>query len=163
MRNLVPLGHDWHMPRPMIAIGLAVISAVFMSSVAAAARPSREFLPPPDGLLDTSCGYEILVTFPVQNEYITTFVNQVGDVTKIIITGNLVVTFTNTATGESLTANISGPSHINFVRGTSSSEGRTGGPVGSLPGLNVFAGRIDNVSGSMHGHLQTSVCEVLAP
>lgn len=127
-----------------------------------ASRSTREFLPPPDGLLDTSCGYEILVTFPVAKEYITTFYDQDGNVTKLIITGNLIVTFTNTATGKSLTVNISGPTHISLVRGTSTSEGRTGGPVDGLPGLNVFSGRIDNVNGTLHGHLAGSVCEMLA-
>lgn len=150
-------------PALAAALALAVTSALFISSSAAAARPSREFLPPPDGLLDTSCGYEILVTFPVQNEYLTTFFDRAGNVVKFIVSGHLVVTFTNTATGESLTANISGPSHENLVRGTSSQEGGIGGPVGSLPGLNVFSGRVDYTTGSMHGHLKLSVCEALAP
>ncbi len=88
------------LPALLLAIGLAVTSAVFVSGVAAAAWPSREFLPPPDGVRDTSCGYEIRVTFPVQNEYLTTFFDQVGNVVKFIVTGHLVVTFTNTATGE---------------------------------------------------------------
>jgi hypothetical protein len=128
-------------------------------------KSTREFLPPPDGLLDTSCGYEILVTFPVAKEYIRTFVDQDGNVVRMIITGNLVVTFTNTATGKSLTVNISGPTHISLVRGTftSTSEGRTGGPVDGLPGLNIFSGRVDNVNGTLHGHFGGSVCEMLAP
>ncbi len=62
-----------------------------------------------------------------------------------------------------MTANISGPTHANLVRGAISTEGRTGGPVGSLPGLNLFSGRVDSVTGSMHGRLETSVCEALAP
>jgi hypothetical protein len=125
--------------------------------------PTTEFLPPPEGLLDTSCGYEILVTFPVAKEYVRAFHDQDGNVVRLIITGNLVVTFTNTATGKSLTVNISGPSHISLVRGTNTSEGRIGGPVDGLPGFNVFSGRVDNVNGTLRGHLEESVCDVLAP
>jgi hypothetical protein len=146
-----------------LALVLGVLTAGLSAGVAAAARPTVEFLPPPEGLLDTSCGYEILVTFPVQKEYLRTFFDRDGNVVKLIVTGNLVVTFTNTATGQSLTSNISGPFHINLVRGTDTTEGRIGGPVDGLPGLNLFAGRIDNVSGDMVGHLEGSVCEMLAP
>jgi len=77
--------------------------------------------------------------------------------------GTFSVTFTNALTGASYTANISGPSHIDFVRGTNTQEGRIGGPVGSLPRLNVFAGRVDFVSGVMRGRLIADVCALLAP
>jgi hypothetical protein len=146
-----------------LALVLGLLASGFSAGAAAAARPTVEFFPPPDGLLDTSCGYEILVTFPVQKEYLRTFFDGDGDVVKLIVTGNLVVTFTNTATGQSLTSNISGPFHVNLVRATDTTEGRIGGPVDGLPGLNLFAGRIDNVSGRMVGHLEGSVCEMLAP
>jgi len=149
--------------RTGLALVLAILSTALSGGAVAAARPTTEFLPPPDGLLDTSCGYEILVTFPVQREYLRTYFDRDGNVVKIIITGNLVVTFTNTATGQSLTSNISGPFHLNLVRGTDTTEGRVGGPVDGLPGLNLFAGHIDNVSGRMVGHLEGSVCEMLAP
>jgi len=146
-----------------LALVLGVLTAGLSAGVTAAARPSVEFLPPPDGLLDKTCGYEILVTFPVQKEYLRTFFDRDGNVVKIIVTGNLVVTFTNTATGASLTSNISGPFHTNVVRESNTSEGRIGGPVPGLPGLNLFAGRIDYDTGSMVGHLEGSVCEMLAP
>jgi hypothetical protein len=125
--------------------------------------PTTEFFPPPDGLLDTSCGYEILVTFPVAKEYVRAFHDQDGNVVRLIITGNLVVTLTNTAIGKSLTVNISGPQHISLVRGTNTQEGRIGWPVDGLPGLNVLSGRVDNVNGTLRGHLEESVCDVLAP
>jgi hypothetical protein len=146
-----------------LALALSSLAAAFSAAGTSAARPSVEFLPPPDGLLDHSCGYEIRVTFPVQREYQRTYFDRDGSVVKIIVTGNLVVTFTNTATGNSLTSNISGPFHTSFVRETSTSEGRIGGPVDGLPGLNLFAGRIDYMSGRMVGHLEGSVCEMLAP
>ena len=151
------------MPRFGVAVVLAILVTAFSGGAVAAARPTVEFLPPPDGVLDTSCGYEILVTFPRQQEYLRTYFDRDGNVVKIIVTGNLVVTFTNTATDQSLTSNISGPFHMNLVRGTNTSEGRIGGPVDDLPGLNLFSGRIDYESGRMVGHLEGSVCEMLAP
>jgi hypothetical protein len=147
-------------------MGLASIGAVLVlgcsGGAAAATQPTREFFPPPDGLLDTSCGYEILVTFPVQQEYAKTFTDRSGNAVKMIITGRLVVTFTNISTHESLTANISGPAQFDLVSGTFHMEGLTGGPVDGLPGLNLFAGQIDE-TGAMHGHLFGSVCDMLAP
>jgi hypothetical protein len=147
-------------------MGLASIGAAVAlgcsAGAAAASRPTSEFLPPPDGLLDTSCGYEILVTFPVQQEYVKTFVDRNGDAVKVIITGHLVVTFTNTGTDESVTANISGPSQFDLVDGTFHQGGLTGGPVDGLPGLNLFAGQIDE-TGALRGHLFPSICDVLAP
>ena len=152
--------------RTSMRMGLASIGAVLAlgcsAGAAAATRPTSEFLPPPDGLLDTSCGYEILVTFPVQQEYAKTFVDRTGSAVKMIITGHLVATFTNTSTHESLTANISGPAQFDLVSGTFHQEGRTGGPVDGLPGLNLFAGQIDE-TGAMRGHLYGSICEMLAP
>ena len=103
------------------------------------------------------------MTFPVQREYLRTYFDHDGNAVKLIVTGALVVTFTNTATGASFTANISGPSHINLVSGANSSEGRSGGPVDGLPGLNVFSGRVDFENRTLHGHLHANVCEVLAP
>ena len=152
--------------RTPIRLSFASIGALFAvgmsAGVAVATQPTTEFLPPPDGLLDTSCGYEILVKFPVQQEYVKTFVDRGGNAVKMIITGHLVVTFTNTATHESLTANISGPAQFDLVGGTFHQEGVTGGPVDGLPGLNLFAGRIDE-TGTLRGHLFGSICEMLAP
>ena len=152
--------------RTSTRMGLASIGAVLAlgcsAGAAAATQPTRELLPPPDGLLDTSCGYEILVTFPVQREYVKTFVDRTGNAVKMLITGHLVVTFMNTGTDESLTANISGPAQFDLVGGTFHQEGLTGGPVDGLPGLNLFAGQIDE-TGAMRGHLFGSVCEMLAP
>jgi hypothetical protein len=152
--------------RTFLRFGLALMGAALAlglsAGAAAGARPTTESYPPPDGLLDTSCGYEILVTFPVQQEYLKTFFDRDGNAVMQIITGNLVVTFTNTSTHESLTANISGPIKFDLVNGTFHQGGLTGGPVDGLPGLNLFAGRIDE-TGTMHGHFFGSVCEMLAP
>jgi hypothetical protein len=140
----------------------AALAGGFSAGIATATRPTSEFFPPPDGLLDTSCGYEVLATFPVQREYLKTFFDRNDNEVKLIITGHLVVTFTNTSTLESVTVNISGPAQFDLVSGRFHQEGLTGGPVDGLPGLNLFAGQIDE-TGTMHGHLFGSICEMLAP
>lgn len=143
----------------ILSVPLLLLAAIPV----AAQAPTREAAPLPDLIVDVSCGFTVNVTFPVNDEYALTFTDADGQVTRLIITGRLVAKFTNPLTGASYTANISGPSHIDFVRGTSSQEGLIGGPVGSLPGLNVFAGRVDFASGEMHGHLIADVCALLAP
>lgn len=128
-----------------------------------AAAGTREPAPLPELIEDDSCGFLVEVTFPVNDEYAITINDRYGNPWRIIITGHLVVTFTNPATDESFTANISGPSHVDMVGGTSTQEGPIGGPVGSLPGLNVFSGRADLNSGELRGHLHTDVCAILTP
>ena len=140
-----------------------VLATGAMSVAAVAAGQTREPAPLPDLIEDDSCGFLVEVTFPVNDEYAITIYDGQGDPTRIIITGRLVATFTNPATGEAFTANISGPSHLDLVRGTSTQEGPIGGPVGNLPGLNVFAGRADLSTGELRGHLLVDVCALLAP
>jgi hypothetical protein len=148
--------------RISLALALGFLTSALSAGTAVAVPPTVEFLDR-TAETNTSCGYDILVTFPVQNQYLRTFFDRDGNVVKLIVTGNLVVTLTNTATSDSLTSNISGPFHLNFVRGTDTSEGRQGGPVDGLPGLSLFAGRVDNIGGGLVGHLEASVCDVLAP
>lgn len=143
----------------------AVIAAMAWSLATAlpvAAGQTREPAPLPDLIEDQSCGFQVNVTFPVNDEYAITLFDHQGTPTRIIVTGRLVVTFTNATTDESFTANISGPSHIDLIRGTSLQEGLIGGPVASLPGLNLFAGRADLTTGELRGHLLADVCAILA-
>jgi len=149
--------------RRVLGLFLSVPLLLVTAIPVAAQGPTREASPLPDLIVDTSCGYTINVTFPANDEYALIFTDSDGQVTRLIITGRLVATFTNAQTGASYTANISGPSHIDFVRGRDTQEGRIGGPVGSLPGLNIFAGRVDHVSGVMRGRLIADVCALLAP
>jgi hypothetical protein len=128
----------------------------------AAATVSREPAPLPDLIEDSSCGYVILVTFPVNRESAITISDANGDPLRQIISGPLVVTFTNPETQESVTANISGPTVIDFVRGTAYQLGPSGGPLPGLPGLSLAAGRIDLNSGDRTGHVSTSICDELA-
>jgi hypothetical protein len=159
----------------LILCSIACLLSVGIAPVAAA-PPTREPFPAPcpasgaptcEGpglvvLVTDTCGFEVDVTWPVQREQITTFYDKAGDPARMIITGHLVVTFTNPITGKSITANISGPAHIDLINGTNTQEGRTGGPISFLPFFYLFSGRIDNVSQELHGHL-IDLCPLLAP
>jgi hypothetical protein len=143
---------------PILA-GLWLLASVMP---AFAAPPSRDPAPLPDLIEDTSCGYLVNVTFPVNSEFAVSFFNASGDLTRLIIAGHLVVRFTNPATGVSVTANISGPSVIDFVRGTNKVLGPTGGPITGLSGLSLFSGQVDSNTGARHGHFVLDVCAALA-
>lgn len=147
----------------ILVSGALLAALVLATSAMSAAAVTREPAPLPELIEDDSCGFLVEVTFPVNDEYAITIYDGQGDPWRIIVTGRLVVTFTNPATDETFTANISGPSHIDMVRGTSTQEGPIGGPVGSLPGLNLFSGRADLTTGELRGHLRADVCALLAP
>ena len=147
-----------------IATGiLGIVLALMFVLPVAAATVTREPAPLPDLIEDTSCGYLILVTFPVNRESTITIYDQNGEPRRSITSGPLVVTFTNANTLESLTANISGPTVIDYVLGTAHQLGRIGGPIPGLPGLNLVAGRVDLNSGERTGHVFVDVCQALAP
>ena len=142
---------------------LGGLLALALAVPAAAATVTREPAPLPDLIEDTSCGYLVLVTFPVNRESVVTIFDASGAPLRSISSGPLVVTFTNADTHESLTANISGPTVIDYHRGTAYQLGRIGGPVPGLEGLNLVAGRADLNSGERTGHYSVNVCEALAP
>lgn len=148
------------MRRAPVIVGALWLLVTAVPTVAAG--QTRAPAPLPDLIEDQSCGFLVDVTFPVNDEYAISIYDRQGNLTRIIITGRLVVTFMNAATGETFTTNISGPSHIDLVRGTNTQEGRIGGPVAGLPGLNIFAGRADLSTGELRGHLLADVCAVLA-
>jgi hypothetical protein len=65
---------------------------------AMAAGQTREPAPLPDLIEDESCGFLVEVTFPV-NEYAIILTDNDAAVTRVIIIGRLVVTFTNPDSG----------------------------------------------------------------
>jgi hypothetical protein len=85
-----------------------------LSSSAAAAGPTRDPVLNPPIQLDGICAFPLTLTFPVNKEFVTVFTDSVGNVMKEIITGHLVVTFTNDNTGAFVTSNLSGPSILTF-------------------------------------------------
>lgn len=102
------------MRRAVISTSLLVLVLVgLVATPASATQPVREPLVFPDELpmpAGVFCPWEGLVTFPVNKEFATTFFDQDGSVTEVLITGSLVVTITNLDNGESVTLNIPGSS-----------------------------------------------------
>lgn len=140
---------------PVIAGLLALIWAI----PASAASVSRDYSPLPDLIEDTTCGFVVDVTFPVNREYAISFYDNAGNLRGIQITGRLVVTFANPANDKSVTANISGPVSI-AADGSTTATGRGGGPLPGLVGLLLFAGRT-SASGS-DGHVFLDLCAALS-
>lgn len=149
------------MRRLWLSATLCLVTVLTLATPALAKEPVREPFVLPDLIEDTSCGFLVVVTFPVQQEFITTFFDSAGEPVKQIITGRLVATLRNPANGVTVTIKISGPSHAFLATGESYASGRVGGPVGFEPGLNDFSGRVNLVTGELRGHLEP-LCPILA-
>jgi hypothetical protein len=152
---------SFHRAPLMAALTLALLGTLVLSSVVAAVRPFKEPAPLPD-TVDTSCGYPILVTYPVNDEFLIVFSDQSGELTRGLVVGNLVVTLTNAETGASLTTNISGPTFVDFRTGAFIGTGRWATAIDSIP-LAIVSGRIDLSDRTVRGHVHLDVCEALAP
>jgi hypothetical protein len=149
------------MRRFWLSAAFCLATLLTAATPALAKEPIREPFLLPDVIEDSSCGFLVVVTFPVQQEFITTYFDSAGEPVKQIITGRLVATFKNPANGVTFTLNISGPFHTFFLTGEAYASGRVGGPVGLEPGLNDFSGRVNLVTGELRGHLEP-LCPVLA-
>jgi hypothetical protein len=115
-----------------------------LCTTAAAAGPTRDPVLNPPIQLDGICAFPLTLTFPVNKEFVAVFTDSSGNVVKEIITGHLVVTFTNDNTGESITSNFSGPSQLTFYSDGTPKEFSFEGPLGGpLNGSVVLgAGRV---------------------
>ena len=149
------------MRRFWLSAAFCMATLLTAAAPALAKEPIREPFLLPDVIEDTSCGFLVVVTFPVNQEFITTYFDGAGEPVKQIITGRLLATFRNPANGVTFTLNISGPFHTFFLTGEAYGSGRVGGPVGFEPGLNDFSGRVNLVTGELRGHLEP-LCPVLA-
>jgi hypothetical protein len=98
-----------------IALALLVAALVFASTPASAGKPAREFLPAGDAVIPGVCDFDLGITVLENNEYITTFFDQEGNITRQHIAGRIVVELRNEQTGDSIVANISGPGTITFT------------------------------------------------
>jgi hypothetical protein len=105
------------MKRPLAIVSLVILTALLGASPASAAKPLREFLPNSDAVIEGACDFPVAVTVLENNEFSTTFFKD-GNVTRVLVTGRLVVELTNVDTGESLVANISGPGIFTFTTDT---------------------------------------------
>jgi hypothetical protein len=73
------------------------------------------FLPAGDAVISGVCDFDLGITVLENNEYITTFFDQEGNVTRRLISGRFVVELRNEETDNSIVANISGPGTITFT------------------------------------------------
>lgn len=158
--------------RPVLA---ALCLLVLSSTAAAAAKPDRQPLEIGDFdfAAGEACPFAVHVEFLVNREKVTTFFDRDGNVTRILTTGSLVIRVSPVdEPSNTLTLNVSGPSHQVF-RADGSSTLTYGGRSVSLfpPGTFVLtAGRavveLDSagefVSVTNIG-FETDVCIMLAP
>ena len=145
--------------RGLIAAPLVCAMLLLGPTAAAASGPTRD--PAPLDPIVYSCGdFDVLATFPTNQEYILSFES------RQIVTGALVATFKKLGNGKSLTANVSGPGTRTFD-----------GPVLTITstglfsdGFSVFAGRsvftinfdTGETSFSLVGHTLTDICAAIA-
>ena len=115
--------------RSLIVLFLAILACA--PSAALAAAPQVQFQSAAQSLilpkLSPRCGFPVLKQ--VTGTYrITTFYDQAGHVSKVIITkqGPMRITLTNLNTGTSYTSNSAGAEHIIYANGTPVSDTMTG-------------------------------------
>ena len=148
-----------------LAIPLCLLGLCLSGLNAAAGGPERVPAPVPEPLFFECPTFTAVATFPANQEYALIFTFADGT-QKVIITGRLVVRFTNPVNGKSLTANISGPgsntlspdgTFVIVMNGTQSD------------GVTVSAGhtvvKIDpngGVTATFVGHLLVDVCTALS-
>jgi hypothetical protein len=125
------------------------------------------------------CGFTVAVDFPVNNEYSKVLKTSEGS-TITLFTGSFIASFTNDATGKTITENISGPYKIT-ASGDGSAvvafKGLTGFIITpdqarqfGLPIASVIAGALTvsvDPSGtftavSLQGHVQVDICAALS-
>jgi hypothetical protein len=110
--------------RQVIAI-VAVVAAslVFLSATASAVKPNREPLAIEPVVVEDVCSFPVLLEPVVNKEFITTFFDKEGNITKQLITGRLVSRLTNLETDQSVVVNTSGPGKLTFEGDTTFLEG----------------------------------------
>ena len=91
---------------------LGMSLGVVTTSPALARGPQWELLQAqPFTVPATSCGFEVGVTFPTFTEFLKVLKTSDGSMT-FLVTGSVIVTYTNLATGKNITENESGPGTV---------------------------------------------------
>lgn len=130
--------------RRAIFVGILAAITAFAALTPAASAQDREPLPFDPGTYPAAkyCGFPVYVAAVLNNEYQN--VRTLADGTTITeVTGNLVLSFTNTDTGETIVRHVSGPTKtVTHPDGTGTSVGEgnnwwSAGPVSRSLGLNV--------------------------
>jgi hypothetical protein len=126
----------------IFAAACSIVVSAIIAIPATASAPTRTPAPNPPIHLANVCPFPVTLTFPVDNQYVITFTDSSGNVTREIFAGHLVVTFTNDVTLKSLTTNFSGPAIITMHPDGSATlafVGPQGGPLSNT--LLAGAGR----------------------
>jgi len=105
------------MKRLLYASALAALIPMLPGSTALASQPTRsptnnQSATFPAGVV---CDFAVHIEPIIDKEVTTTFFDSAGNVTMVLITGDLVTEVSNVDKGTSLTVNISGPATITFL------------------------------------------------
>src|SRR5437762_7315519 len=96
-----------------LTVGLAGALLALGVQPAAAAGPERQPLPNSPGVVSGFCAFDVNTAFPVNDEFIKTFLDANGDPVRSLVEGHLVATLTNASQPQhSITVNVSGPGQI---------------------------------------------------
>jgi hypothetical protein len=119
----------------MRKISVAALSVLFVLAIVGPARAQvgvtrGDRMPLPEAPFSYPagevCAFPVSVTNPVQQEFITYLCDDEGNVVGATITGKLIATITNTATGESVDRILTGLGTISFGSDGSRRSGSRG-------------------------------------
>jgi hypothetical protein len=166
----------------VVALGglLGILGGVVTASPALARGPQWTFLDAQPFTLDPSfCGFPVGVAFPTDEEYAKLLKTTDGSAI-VLVNGALTTSFTNLATGKTITENNSGPDQTTIFPDGSITFTISGNAVTILtpadaarfgfPTVAVTAGPLTGsiapdgtfTSLSLHGHVLENVCAALS-
>jgi hypothetical protein len=105
------------MRRPGTLLAAPVVAAALILAAAAPAsadKPLREPFPAEDFTISGSCDFDVRVHTIENKEFIKSYFDDVGNLTRQIVNGRLVTELTNLETMESIVYNTSGPGFLTF-------------------------------------------------
>jgi hypothetical protein len=97
-----------HMRRLVAALPLLIVT--LCPGIARADQPLREFLPAEDSVVAGICSFDVAVNIVENNEFITSFFDEEGNLERQLITGHFVAELVNLSDPDkSVIVNASGP------------------------------------------------------
>jgi hypothetical protein len=97
-----------------LLFSLTILSLLLFRPVqnADAGKPDREPLAGESFVISDTCEFDVMFDELTNREYLTTFFDKDGNLTRMLITGSLKTQLTNTSNNKSMDVNISGPGKI---------------------------------------------------